>query len=75
MYGDHENDYKAKDKKHMTMYEAAEMAREADVNEMWLTHYSPSMVKPQKYENEVKKIFPRTVIAKDRELKELKFDE
>ena len=26
-------------------------------------------------ENEVKKIFPRTVIAKDRELKELKFDE
>lgn len=75
MYGDHENDHKAKDKKHMTMYEAAEMAKEADVKEMWLTHYSPSMVKPQEYEYEVKKIFPRTVIAKDRELKELKFDE
>ena len=75
MYGDHENDHKAKDKKHMTMYEAAEMAKEADVKEMWLTHYSPSMVKPQEYEDEVKKIFHRTVIAKDRELKELKFDE
>ncbi len=27
----------------MTFYEAAELAKEAEVKEMWLTHYSPSL--------------------------------
>ena len=34
---------KAKEYKHMTFYEAAELAKEAQVKEMWLTHYSPSL--------------------------------
>ena len=30
----------------MTFREAATLARDAEVGEMWLTHYSPSLVDP-----------------------------
>lgn len=75
MYGEPEKQEKAKEYKHMTFYEAARIAAAADVKEMWLTHYSPSLVKPESYSREVKKIFPRTVIAKDGRTAELKFEE
>ena len=47
MYGEPEKQQKAREHKHMTMAEAAEIAREAKVKELWLTHYSPSMVHPK----------------------------
>lgn len=75
MYGEPEKDAKAKEYKHMTFYEAAEMAKEAAVKEMWLTHYSPSLVRPQDYEEKVRKIFPNTIVAKDRRTTTLLFDE
>ena len=77
MYGEKtkEAEQKAREKKHMTMYEAAEIARKADPKEMWLTHYSPSMVKPDLYTDEVKKIFPRTIVSRDRRMVELKFED
>ena len=46
MYGEPDKEAKAKEYKHMTFKEAAEIAREANPKEMWLTHYSPSLVKP-----------------------------
>ncbi len=73
MYGDPENQAKAKEKKHMTMYEAARMAQKAKVQELWLTHYSPSLIRPDEYINEVRKIFPATVAARDGRMTELKF--
>ena len=73
MYGDPENQAKAKEKKHMTMYEAARMAQKANVQELWLTHYSPSLIRPDEYINEVRKIFPATVAARDGRMTELKF--
>lgn len=73
MYGDPENQTKAKEKKHMTMYEAARMAQKANVQELWLTHYSPSLIRPDEYINEVRKIFPATVAARDGRMTELKF--
>ncbi|MCR5543565.1 MAG: ribonuclease Z [Eubacterium sp.] len=77
MYGekDEESDDKAKDKKHMTMYEAAEIAKKAQPKEMWLTHYSPSMIKPEQYSDAVKEIFPRAIVSKDRRTTELKFED
>lgn len=65
MYGEPDKQQKAVEHKHMTMREAAEIAKAADVGEMWLTHYSPSMVRPSQYLDEIRKIFPRTVAAKD----------
>lgn len=75
MYGLPENIEKAKDKKHMTMYEAAEMAKSADVSKLWLTHYSPSLTYPNDYAKEVRKIFSETVISKDGETTDLMFEE
>ncbi|MCR5148147.1 MAG: ribonuclease Z [Eubacterium sp.] len=77
MYGekDEESFEKAKNKKHMTMYEAAEMAKAAGVQELWLTHFSPSITKPKAYIEAVREIFPNSIIGKDRITKELKFED
>ncbi len=75
MYGEPDKESKAKEHKHMTFYEAAEMAKQAQVKEMWLTHYSPSLVRPQDYENKVKEIFPNTIVSKDRRTTTLLFEE
>ena len=58
MYGEKEKDAKATEYKHMTFYEAATLAKEADVKEMWLTHYSPSLTRPEEYMDDVRKIYP-----------------
>lgn len=75
MYGEPDKLEKAKEYKHMTFYEAAEMAKRARVKEMWLTHYSPSLPRPEDYMKAVKKIFPDAVAAKDGRTVELKFED
>lgn len=65
MYGEPDKEAKAREYKHMTMYEAARLAKEADVNEMWLTHYSPSLVRPDEYLPKVRSIFERTKMPRD----------
>ena len=65
---------KAKAYKHMTFKEAAVLAREAQVKEMWLTHYSPSLVRPEEALPEAVKIFPNTVAARDRQSTHLQFE-
>ncbi len=65
MYGEPEKKQKAKEYKHMTFYEAATMAKEAQVKELWLTHYSPSLVRAEDYMHEVRKIFPNAIAGKD----------
>lgn len=74
MYGEPDKQEKALEHKHMTFYEAAGLAKEAQPEQMWLTHYSPSLVHPEDYGEEVRKIFPRTVIPKDRYSITLEFD-
>lgn len=75
MYGEEDKLEKAKEHRHMMMREAAEIAKEAKVCEMWLTHYSPATARPQEFETMVKSIFEKAFIAKDRTSKELKFEE
>ncbi|MCR5117645.1 MAG: ribonuclease Z [Lachnospiraceae bacterium] len=75
MYGEPDKLEKAKEHKHMTFYEAAEMAKSAGVKEMWLTHFSPSLNHPEEYKNEVRKIFENTVVSKDGQRKDLLFEE
>lgn len=65
MYGEPGMEQKAAEHKHMTFYEAARLARAAEVNELWLTHYSPSLIRPEEYLNEVRRIFPQTKTCKD----------
>lgn len=74
MYGEPEKQKKAKENKHMTFYEAAELAKEAQPEQMWLTHYSPSLTYPEQYKEQVRKIFPQTIIARDKRSVTLEFD-
>ncbi len=75
MYGEDGKEAKAREHRHMTMYEAADLARRAQPREMWLTHYSPSLTRPDEFMDKVKKIFPRAKAARDGWTKELMFEE
>ncbi len=65
MYGEPGMEEKAKEHKHMTFYEAASMAKQAEVRELWLTHFSPSLSYPKNYEQSAREIFKNTHVAKD----------
>ena len=75
MYGEDDKIEKAKGYKHMTFREAATLARDAKVNEMWLTHYSPSLVRPDDYMDTVREIFPKAWPGQDGKSMELNFEE
>lgn len=74
MYAEEDKLVKAKDNKHMTFYEAAAIAKEAEVGQLWLTHYSPSVVRPEEYKEEVRKVFSQTIISRDRRSTVLEFN-
>lgn len=75
MYGEKEKMAKAVEHKHMMFQEAASLAKEAGVKELWLTHYSPSLTHPEEYMDEVRKIFPAARPGKDRMSVEMNFEE
>lgn len=65
MYGEEDKQAKARDHKHMTFREAAVIAKEAGPACMWLTHYSPSLVRPEEFMPAVRAIFPDAYAGKD----------
>ena len=75
LYGEDDKADKAKGYKHMTFREAAILARNANVQEMWLTHYSPSLVRPDDYMDKVREIFPNAFPGKDGKSVELNFED
>ena len=75
MYGEPEKRAKAREYKHMTFYEAADLAKKACVEQMWLTHYSPSLIRPEEFMKDVKAIFANSKAAKDGMSIELKFED
>jgi len=77
MYGEDDKANNAVEHKHMTFTEAAKLAAQAEQppKEMWLTHYSPSLVNPVEYVGRIRKIFPNTIAAKDLRTVTLNFDE
>ena len=60
MYGDDGMMENAIEKKHMTFTEAATVAKEANVKELWLTHYSPSLKNPEEFLCNATNIFENT---------------
>ena len=75
MYGEDGKEAKAREHKHMTMYEAAQLAQKAMPRELWLTHYSPCLTRPEEFIEKVRKIFPKAKAARDGWTAELTFDE
>lgn len=74
MYGENDKLDKAKDHKHMTFYEAAQLAKAAEVKELWLTHFSPSLIRPEDYMEATRTIFPNAKAGKDKKSITLEFD-
>lgn len=75
MYGAEDKDSHAKQKMHMTFSEAATVAKNSNVNKLWLTHFSPSMPEPQQYLQEAKDIFNNTEVGFDGKTETIKFCE
>ena len=75
MDGEEDKIAKAKEHKHMTFDEAAELGKKAQPKEMWLTHYSPSLIHPEQYLNRVRKIYPNIYLGKNAKTTTLDFEE
>lgn len=65
MYGENEKKPKALENKHMLFSEAANIAKSANVKELWLTHYSPSLSQPEEFISNAKDIFENTFAGYD----------
>ncbi|MDR3240357.1 MAG: ribonuclease Z [Clostridiales bacterium] len=75
LYADTEKLPKAVAHKHMIFQEAARIARAAQVKELWLTHFSPSLTAPESFVNAARDIFPNTTAGKDRMTKTIRYEE
>ena len=75
MYGEKGDVNNAVKYRHMTFEEAGRLAKEAGVRELWLTHYSPALNKPEMYIEDVRRIFPNAWPGKDKISLELNFEE
>ena len=65
---------KAREHKHMTMEEAAKLAQRAQPKQLWLTHFSPSMIHPEQYLSAVREIYDNTRIVKDGRMVTIDFE-
>lgn len=74
MYGEEEKINKAREYKHMLFSEAARIAKQGNVKEMWLTHFSPAMPFPEMYIKNAKNIFENTLLGQDRKSVSLMFE-
>ncbi len=65
MYGSGDKLAKAKENQHMLFSEAAQIAKAANAERLWLTHYSPSLDDPQVFLPLAQEIFPETEAPED----------
>lgn len=75
MFYEEEKHDRAKETYHMMFAEAAYLAKRAEVKELWLTHFSPAVVKPSLGLDEAMKEFPNTKVGEDGMVRVLKFEE
>lgn len=74
-YGDNAQTLKAKDNGHMTFAQAAEVAKKANVKQLWLTHYSQTIPDPQEYLSNATSIFANTICGQDGMSTTLRFED
>ncbi len=74
MYGEKGDVNNAVKYRHMTFEEAATLAKRAEVKELWLTHYSPALGRPEQFMGDVTCIFENAHAGKDRMSVELNFE-
>jgi ribonuclease Z len=72
MYGDPDKKQSMDEKGHMLMQDACKLAADAGAERLWLTHYSPAESDPQRFESELRSIFPEVTVSADGERTMLK---
>ena len=65
MYADPERAEAAETKKHMVFTQAAQLAKDADVGRLWLTHFSPAETHPEDGLEAARAIFPNTELGEN----------
>ncbi|MBO5448639.1 MAG: ribonuclease Z [Ruminococcus sp.] len=65
MYGETDKKESMDCKGHMLMQDACRLAEKAVAERLWLTHYSPAEKRPERFENELKEIFPAATVSRD----------
>lgn len=65
LYGAEDKRWDAAEKGHMIFSEAALMAKQAQVETLWLTHFSPAMLHPHEHLADAQKIFPNTQVGRN----------
>lgn len=75
LYGDDQKQRGAAEKGHMVFSEAAKIARQAQVKELWLTHYSPAMTNPADFLSAATDIFPQAFCGDNLMFKTLRFQD
>ncbi|MCS7051098.1 MAG: ribonuclease Z [Thermomicrobium sp.] len=73
MYGDPEMLPRAVERGHMLFHEAAELARAAGVERLWLTHFSPSLDDPEAWLPLARSVFPAAEIGHPHRTLSLRF--
>lgn len=73
MYAEEDKFEKAVANKHMMFREAAQIANNANVKTLWLTHFSPSLSNPKDYADFARELFENTLIPDDLQKNELNF--
>lgn len=74
-YGSNDDIDKAIKNKHMIFKESATLAKEGQVKELILTHFSPVIMEPAEFIDNAKDIFENSVIGEDRMIRTLTFTE
>lgn len=72
-YGDNADIEKAIKNKHMTFREAATLAKNGNVSQLLLTHFSPAMPNPSQFLNNAKEVFENTIIGEEKLILTLNF--
>lgn len=65
MHGDDAMKEKMAEKGHMLFSDAAAVAQEAGVKELWLTHFSPALHNPEDYLSVAQAIFQNAIVGQD----------
>jgi ribonuclease Z len=65
MHGDEEIRDKIHEKKHSLIRESAKIATLAEVQKLWLTHFSPALINPREYLGAARAVFPNTKMGYD----------
>lgn len=75
MFGEPEKLARAQEAKHMLMQEASAIAAESGAKQLLLTHFSPANPEPEVFLEDLRQIFPDTVIGTDGYCVQLRFPE